>query len=100
MLRWRTIRAIGLAAATCILAGCNTTGTLKSVEADCAARYSRYKDAWACARNQNAGTYDEYRARYLANGDALLDQVSRGQVSDASALDRMSGGFSGGGGRR
>ena len=72
-------------------------GTLQSVETNCASRFPTYADAWSCARNQRAGSYDEYRTRYLATGDTLLNQVNRGQVSDSAARASLSGGFAGGG---
>jgi hypothetical protein len=100
MKKWRTAALLGLAATIPSLGACNTTGSsLATVEADCVSRYSTYSAAWGCARVQYAGTYDEYRARYLATGDDLLDQVNRGQISDAAARASMSGGFSRGGRR-
>ena len=61
------------------------TTSLQSVEADCLARYPSYSEAWQCVRNSHAGTREDYRARYIANGDALLARVNRGQISDATA---------------
>jgi hypothetical protein len=103
MFVWRTVCFSASAAAIFAVGGCNSTGSLKSVEANCVTQYRTYSDAWSCARNQNNLTYDDYRSRYIANGDSLLAQVNNGQISDADARSSMSGGFAsrgGGGGRR
>jgi uncharacterized membrane protein YgcG len=77
---------------------CNTSPTLRSVESDCLTRYGNYPQAWSCSRNNVAGTLAEYRTRYVTVGDTLLDQVNRGQISDAVARDTMAGGFARSGG--
>jgi hypothetical protein len=100
MFLWRTMSISASAAAFLALAGCNTSGSLKTVEASCVGQYKTYNDAWNCARNQNNVSYDDYRSRYIANGDVLAAQVSAGQVSDSSARASMSNGFAGGGGGR
>jgi hypothetical protein len=95
---WPALIALGTS--MLVTAGCNSTASLKDVETSCAAASVRYADAWNCARNQYL-SYDEYRARYLATGDAVAAQVNAGQLSDAAARTSMAGGFSGGGhGRR
>ena len=93
----RVISRLGQLALLPLLSACVSGGTLQSVETNCASRFPTYADAWSCARNQRAGSYDEYRARYLTTGDTLLNQVNRGQVSDAAARASLSGGFAGGG---
>jgi hypothetical protein len=103
MFVWRKVWFSASAAVVLVLGGCNTTGSLKSVETSCIGQYHSYSDAWNCVRNQNNLTYDDYRSRYIANGDDLLAQVNSGQISDADARASMSSGFSsrgGGGGDR
>ena len=80
------------------LGGCNTAPSLGSVESDCLARYSNYPQAWNCSRNVTAGTLNEYRTRYVSFGDAMLDQVNSGRISDADARGAMAGGFGRSGG--
>lgn len=104
MSRKSLMSMFGVLLALPFIASCNTTGTLQAVEGDCLVQYPTYSAAWNCARNKQLYNSDEYRVRYVATGDALLDQVNRGQISDAMARDSMAGGFSrggrGGGGRR
>src|SRR5262245_6453882 len=93
MLTRQIVRVASLSAGLPLLGACAagaSMASLESVEANCLAQYHTYSSAWACARNKNAGTWDEYRARYVANGDALLDRVNRGQISDASARAALS----------
>jgi hypothetical protein len=93
MLAMQIIRVGGLAALFPLLAACAAGASIESVqtvEAACLAQYPTYSGAWHCARDHHAGTWDEYRARYVANGDALLDRVNRGQISDANARAVMS----------
>jgi hypothetical protein len=100
MIGWRLICVGGLTATIRLLSGCNTSGSLKDVEASCAASSASYKDAWSCVR-QNLN-YDEYRSRYMANGDALAAQIDAGQISDTAGRAIMASGFAsmgGGGGR-
>jgi hypothetical protein len=99
MINWRQICLGAIAAIVPLLGGCNTSGSLKDLETSCAANSSSYNAAWSCVRNQNL-SYDEYRSRYIANGDVLAAQVNAGQVSDAAARASMSSGFNGGGGGR
>ena len=88
MLAMRIARPVTLFALLPFLGACATTGaSLQSVEAACLAEYPTYSGAWACARDKHAGSYDEYRARYVANGDALLYRVNHGQISDANARE-------------
>src|SRR4051794_20111476 len=68
-------RWVGLPAVLPLLAACAagaSTVSLQSVEVSCLSQYPTYSGAWHCAREQHAGSWDEYRARYVANGDALL----------------------------
>src|SRR6476659_6264131 len=88
MLAKQLIRMAALPAMLPLLAACAagaSTVSLQSVEASCLARSATYSGAWHCVRDTHAGTWDEYRARYVANGDALLERVNRGQISDANA---------------
>ena len=62
----RVISRLGQLALLPLLSACVSGGTLQSVETNCASRFPTYADAWSCARNQRAGSYDEYRTRYLA----------------------------------
>jgi hypothetical protein len=95
-------------AAGLLLAGCNTSpsGSLQAGISDCLVRYPDYSQAWNCSRGLQ-GSYDDYRNVYVANGDAALNRVNSGQVSEADARASLSSGFSdggpmrnGGGGRR
>lgn len=88
------------------LGACNTAqpvGVMGSDPlSDCLVGAQSYASAWKCSR-MNVASYNGDRNVYVANGDALLDQVNRGEVSDADAMDRLSNGFGGGkggGGRR
>ena len=58
----RVISRLGQLALLPLLSACVSGGTLQSVETNCASRFPTYADAWSCARNQRAGSYDEYRA--------------------------------------
>ena len=96
----RTVGLVMVTVATGSLAACNSTAPLTQVEASCASASGNYNDAWGCVRGQYL-SYDEYRARYLATGDAVAAQVNAGQISDAAARASLASGFSGrSGGRR
>jgi hypothetical protein len=98
-----TSRNLPACLAVLALAACNpppTTAVMGSDPlSDCLVSTQSYASAWKCSRAQ-AANYNGDTKVYVANGDAMLDQVNRGEVSDADARDSLSSGFNRGGGRR